>query len=194
MDSKVLSGYRQKMDRLIIRHKMLTEKIKEEREELVNLDQSLTQSQEAQGILQAAAEILQNTAHRRIAGIVTRSLQAVFGDGQDPYEFVIQFERKRGRTEATLGFKRDGEVVDPMSASGGGVVDVASFALRLSCLLLKRPAIRRLLVLDELWKHLSEQYRPAMRELIEKLSEELGVQFVIITHSEEFKIGKVVEL
>jgi hypothetical protein len=61
-------------------------------------------------------------------------------------------------------------------------------------LCLRRPASRRLLVLDEPWKHLSENYRPAARKLIEMLSEQMQVQFLIVTHSKEFEIGKVVRI
>ena len=34
----------------------------------------------------------------------------------------------------------------------------------------------------------------AARQIIAKLSEEMGVQFVIVTHIAELQIGKVVEL
>ncbi len=84
--------------------------------------------------------------------------------------------------------------MDPTASVGGGVVDVASFALRLACLLLASPKRRRLLCLDEPFKHLSENYRPAVRELIEVLAREMDVQFIIVTHSNELKIGKVIEL
>ncbi|MCH8068353.1 MAG: ATPase, partial [Candidatus Marinimicrobia bacterium] len=73
---------------------------------------------------QQVAQNIQQQAHDQIAGVVTRCLQAVFDDS---YEFHIDFERKRGRTEAQLYFSRNGNRLDPMSASGGGCVDLASF-------------------------------------------------------------------
>ena len=152
----------------------------------------LMTSRQAQKILQAAAEAVQQQAHRRLASVVTRCLKAVFGE--EAYEFRIRFEQKRGKTEARLLFARDGLECDPVDAAGGGVVDVASFALRLACLLLTVPAKRKLLVLDEPLKHLSRQYRPAARQLIEVMAKEMGVQFIVVTHDPALVTGKVVEL
>lgn len=141
---------------------------------------------------QEVAQIVQAEAHRKIADVVSRSLETVFGE--DAYVFKINFEQKRGRTEAVLVFERNGMEVDPMTAAGGGVVDLASFALRLSCLMLARPPLRRLLVLDEPLKFISKDYRPMVRTLVEQLASELGIQVILITHSEEFIMGKVIEL
>jgi DNA repair exonuclease SbcCD ATPase subunit len=148
-------------------------------------------AEEAQKVVQLVAQTVQQKAHDRIAGVVSRCLEAVF---DEPYEFKINFEQKRGRTEASLVFVREGLSVDPLTASGGGVVDVAAFALRLSCLLLARPPLRRTVVLDEPFRFVSEGYRPRVRQMLEQLSKELEVQFVVVTHDEAYKTGKVIEL
>jgi DNA repair exonuclease SbcCD ATPase subunit len=147
-----------------------------------------TAAMEAQKIVQALAESIQQEAHGRIAGVVSRCLAAVF---EDPYEFRIVFEQTRGRTEARLVFVRDGVEVNPIDSSGGGVVDVAAFALRLSCLMLSRPARRRVVVMDEPFRFVSKAYRPAVAVLLEQLAKELAVQFIIVTHFPELAIGRV---
>lgn len=146
---------------------------------------------EVQKILQEVAATVQAKAHARIARLVARCLGAVF---TEPYEFEIEFEQKRGRTEARLVFKRGVNEVDPLNASGGGVVDVCSFALRLAALVASRPARRKVLIMDEPFKHLSREYRPAVRGLLEGLAMELGMQFIIVTHDPALQIGKVVEI
>jgi hypothetical protein len=147
----------------------------------------------AQQILQVIAQRVQETAHKQIAAIVTRCLKAVF---DDPYTFKIHFERKRGKTEARMVFVRKGMELDPKTGVGGGVLDVAAFALRLACLLLQRPARRRLLILDEPFKFVSErkEYRERVRQLLESLSEEMDVQLVLVTHDSILETGKVVEI
>jgi DNA repair exonuclease SbcCD ATPase subunit len=165
--------------------------LKTARELLMQADDYYTEVQEAHALIQLVAQAVQQEAHQQIAGVVSQCLESVF---DDPYEFQIGFDRKRGRTEAELLFVREDIKVDPLTGSGGGAVDVAAFALRLACLVLSRPAIRPLLVLDEPWKHLSTRYRPRLRVLVQKLAEDFGVQFVIVTHSDEFKIGKIVDL
>lgn len=147
---------------------------------------------EAQVILQTIAADIQDQAHARIARIATRCLKAVFGP--DSYELRIQFERKRGKTEARLLLVKGNLEIEPIDAAGGGVVDVLSFSLRVAALILSRPAKRKLLVLDEPFKHVSDVYRPAVRSLIEALSEEMGIQFILVTHSRELMIGKVINL
>lgn len=146
----------------------------------------------ALGVAQTVAVEIQELAHKKIATIVTRSLAIVFDDS--PYEFKILFEQKRGRTEAELVFEREGLRVEPLAAAGGGVVDVAAFALRLSCLLLSRPPLRRVLVLDEPFKMLSRDRVGRVRELLEILTKELGVQIILVTHDTALACGKTVAL
>lgn len=162
------------------------------RKAYVTATDALQDAEDAHRLIRDAAQIVQQRAHARIAETVGRCLSAVF---EEPYKFNIAFEQKRGRTEASLTFERDGYVVDPLSQAGGGVVDVSSFALRLASLMASRPARRRLLVLDEPFKHLSPEFRHAVRFLLESLAAELDVQMIIVTHDPLLKqMGKVVEL
>ena len=43
-------------------------------------------------------------------------------------------------------------------------------------------------------KYVSAEYRPAVRSMLEQLSEEMKIQIVMVTHSEELATGKVIEL
>ena len=147
--------------------------------------------QEALLIFQNVAKEVQQQVHQQVSELVTRCLADVF---DDPYEFRIEFVSQRNKTEAVLVFIRDGVQVDPMTASGGGVLDVASFALRLAALLLTQPKRRRLLVLDEPFRFVSRDYRPRVASLIKELAKELEVQFVLVTHDPVFQIGKVIEV
>lgn len=148
-------------------------------------------ARKSQGIAQEVASMVQRQAHEKVAGVVTRCLQAVFPDS---YEFRILFERKNGKTHARLVFMREGKEIDPLSASGGGVVDVAAFALRLSCLVLSKPPLRKVLILDEPFRFVSQEYRANVKDLILSLSKEFGMQFIIVTHMQELEIGKVVRI
>lgn len=159
---------------------------------LTTAEDVLTNTQEAQKVLQMVAQAVQQQAHERISGVVTRCLQAVFPD--DPYEFKIVFEQKRNRTEARLVFLRAGHEVDPLTASGGGAVDVAAFALRVSCIMLSQPPVRKVLFMDEPFRFVSVRYRERVKAMLEALSKDLKMQFVYSTHMEELKTGNVVQL
>lgn len=150
-------------------------------------------TERAQLVARELAQEIQQQAHGRIAAVVTRCLEAVFGEGS--YAFSIRFEEKRGKTDAVMVLRQgDLEIEDFQQAVGGGVVDVVAFALRLAALRLARPARRMLLVLDEPFRFLSQQYRPAAAELLKSLSSDMGVQIVLVTHMEDFVLGKVIRI
>ena len=158
---------------------------------VIELDAACDVCDVAHEIIQKSAQLTQQEVHSQIASVVSRCLELVF---DDPYEFVIKFNRKRGQTEAELVFVRDGVEIDPMTASGGGVVDVAAFALRLVSISMNYFGKRRVLVMDEPFKFLSREFHVRAREMLELLSEELGVQIIMVTHIAELKTGKVVTL
>lgn len=168
--------------------------LKAEKRFLAAAQQDLADAEEAQKISQAVAQGIQQQAHQQITRLVSRCLAAVF---DDPYEFNIAFEQKRGKTEARLFFTREGNEVDPMTASAGGAIDVAAFALRLAAMVLTRPAVRRFMFLDEPFRFVSPEpsnYRERVRDMLEMLQTELGIQFVIVTHMPEILTGKVIRL
>lgn len=187
---------RDSINSFLLQRKVLKSQAKLEGLSLAESEDLLVCAEEAQRIIQDVAQSVQQIAHNRIASVVTKCLGAIF---EEPYEFRIDFDQKRGRTEATLVFIRGGlELTDPMNEVGGGVIDVAAFALRLACLVLERPQKRRLLVLDEPFSKIrGEHNRKRMRELVESLATEFGVQFIVCIDGDaypEFVIGNVVEL
>ena len=166
--------------------------VERERKELREAKRQLKAALKARKIIQSVSAVVQASAHKRISDLVSRCLSAVFGE--NAYRFEVKFHKRRGKTEAELTLSRDGSEVDPTDGAGGGVADVAAFALRLACLMLQKPKRRKLLVLDEPFRHLSADYRPAARVLLEALASELDVQMLIVTHDREFRIGKVIEI
>lgn len=148
----------------------------------------LANAERGRDVIQQIAESVQNRAHANISGLVSRCIAMVF---DNPYEFQMVFERKRGKTEARPIFMRDGHEHDPKEMSGIGVMDVAAFALRLSAVLLARPRRRLFEIMDEPFKFVSVEYRPRVVELLMTLARELGFQFIIVTHDREFAVGKL---
>jgi DNA repair exonuclease SbcCD ATPase subunit len=186
-----LSETRKIVNKKLADYRALVRQYKTEKESLTIEEEQLINITEAQKIAQRVAQAVQQQAHNQIAGVVSKCLETVF---DKPYVFKINFERKRGKTEAQLVFESDGFEIDPMTASGGGVVDVASFALRLSCLMLAKPKLRRILIMDEPFKFVSEIYQENVRLMLESLSKEFKIQFIIVTHINMLKVGKVIQI
>ena len=165
----------------------------EERHRLTEAEDRLVYIEEAQQIAQEVAEYVQQQAHSQIAGVVSRCLETVFYD--DDYGFEIHFVKKRNRTEAILTLTKDGhKITDPLDNDSGAVCEMAGFALRLSCLVLAKPKLRRLLVLDEPFKSMSSQYWENTRLLLEGLSKDFGIQIIFVTHNRSLVTGKVIYL
>lgn len=152
----------------------------------------LRQTMDAHSVITEVAKQVQQQAHAGIANVVSRCLAAVF---DDPYTFKVKFEKKRNRTEAKLVFVKGEHELTPLKASGGGVADVASFALRLACMALSRPRVRRVLILDEPFRFLNSiEYRERARQLLETLADEMDMQLIVVTGMSELESGTVVEI
>jgi len=48
-----------------------------------------------------------------------------------------------------------------------------------------QPLLRRVMILDEAFAHVSREYRPGLCELLTHLNAQLGMQFLVITHEPE---------
>lgn len=188
MNSVSLDRLLTSVHRLQGKRDQITQDILNGRRKLKELTQSRECCEKALAVAQEVARLTQEELEYRISDIVTAALSAVF---PDPYEFKLIFEIKRGKTEARPVFMRDGKGIDPLTAAGGGVVDVAAFALRLSCYLIMRDRPRPMFILDEPFRFVSREYQCKVADLLEELAEKLGVQFLIVTHEEELEIGNV---
>lgn len=185
------SGYRKRLDQVLSDYRHAKQTVIDEKQALKEAKEYHEATCIALATAQVIAEKIQNDAHRKVASVVTKCLRSILGE---EYEFRINFVKRRNRTEAELLFVKDGREIDPLTSSGGGVIDIASFALRLSCLLLTQPPVRKLVVADEPFKWLSSEYVPAVKNLLLSLSSELGVQFIIVTHIKQLVCGKVIEI
>lgn len=120
----------------------------------------------------------------RISGLVSLALAAVF---DNPYEFKVDFVERRGVTEADLLFVRDGYDLDPMTSSGGGAIDIASFALRLAVWTLGKS--RPLFILDEPFRNLSLDLQSKAGLMLQELSRKLDIQVIMVSHNPEIISG-----
>lgn len=138
--------------------------------------------QQALSIVQTVAQQTQQELEYHISEMTSLALQAVF---PDPYKLSVEFNVARGKTEADLLFEKDGNKMHPLSASGGGAVDIASFGLRPSMWCLSQPRPRNVLGLDEPFKHLSVDLQPRAAAMIKEISRRLDLQIIMVSHIQE---------
>jgi hypothetical protein len=154
--------------------------------ELESAKTSLHRHEEAREIVRKVGAETQSQLSWHIKDIVSMALDSVF---DSPYTFGIDFVQRRQRTECDLYFERDGNRIDPLTASGVGAVDVASFALRIASWSMARPRTRNVIILDEPFRFLSENYQEQASLMLKEISQRLGIQFLIISHNETLASG-----
>lgn len=155
--------------------------IKDTQNSLKELGREIKNTEEAQAVLQTVAKQTQEKLEYHISEGVTLALESVF---DDPYEFKVNFVAKNNRTVAELFFTKNGKEIDPLTASGCGAVDVASFALRVALWNLKKPKSRNIIILDEPFRFLSFDLQPKAGEMVKLISDKLKIQFIIVTHNQ----------
>jgi DNA repair exonuclease SbcCD ATPase subunit len=143
-------------------------------------NRQLVQHEQAREVIRTVALETQEQLQYHIGDITSLALEAVF---INPYALTAEFVQRRNKTECDLYFERDGERIDPISASGGGAVDVAAFALRIASWSMNHPKTRNVIILDEPMRFLSEAYQEKASMMIKEVSDKLGIQFVIVTHN-----------
>ena len=140
--------------------------------------------EDAQTFLQKVAQETQEHLKFKIEDIVNLALETCF---PNEYTFQLNFNISRGKTEAELVFlsQSSDRPIDPMNASGGGVVDIACFALRIASYVLEQ-GIDNVIVLDEPMKFVSKDLLDSAGEILKVLSTKLGLQIIMVTHENKF--------
>lgn len=176
-----LKQYRTSLEQLKGKKMQLSKSINTLTEKIQSNRRSLRRHEQAREIIREVGLKTQQTLQIHISDITTLALEAVF---DDPYELKVEFVQRRNKTECDLFFVRDGNEADPLTASGGGAVDIAAFALRIASWSMQRPRGSNTIMLDEPMRFLSVDMQEKASQMIKELSEKLGIQFIIITHEE----------
>lgn len=146
------------------------------------LKEDAVNAEEARAIIQTVAQQTQQQLEYHISEITSLALAAVF---DNPYTLHLVFVQRRNKTEADILLERDGQQFRPIDASGGGVVDIAAFALRVAMWSLGRPRSRNTLILDEPFRMLSRDRMSRAAAMLAEISKRLGLQMILVSHSQE---------
>lgn len=177
-----ISSLRSRLDQLKGKKAHIEQSLQEAKEKLKTQMRGIKRHELALDTIRMAALATQQQLQYHISDVVSSALDTVF---DDPYEMVVEFVQRRNKTECDLFFKKGDLILDPLSASGCGAVDIASFALRVASWTMRKPRSRNVIILDEPFKHLSVDLLPQAGELLKKICDEMNVQIIMVTHSDE---------
>ncbi len=148
---------------------------------VIKLISETANTQTALTIVQKAVQDTQNLLADRLSSVVTLALTSLF---DDPYTFHADFVQRRNSTECDLLFEKDGELMEPLKECGYGAVDTAAMALRVGVWGMETNTAP-IFVLDEPFRNLDKKKHSLASQMIKSLSDDLGIQFIIVTHTDE---------
>lgn len=171
-----------------------------QRERRDTLQTALSAAQAAEGAVKAldvglgALHAVRDATTARVQGtlaeLCSEGLRIVFDDPSVRLE--VRSVERRGVIEADLVLVRGELETDPLSGNGGGLVADAAAMLRLVLVkLLSQRGLAPLLVLDEPFAALSADRRDAMADTLENVAAQLGIQVIVVTHSDAIARGRV---
>lgn len=111
---------------------------------------------------------------------VSLAMEAVF---DDPYQLVVNFLEKRGKTEVDLMFSRRGLMFPPIGNAGGGAIDIGALALRIAYWAMREDKkVRPLLLLDEPFSRLKgEDANRRALAILQEISKRLELQIIMVS-------------
>lgn len=139
-------------------------------------------------LLNTIGEDRQMQAQETIEELVTRGLQTIF-DSTLSFHIVQTIKGRSVTAEfmvrTTLG---DTFIETPvLDARGGGLAATIGFLLRVVVLLLSSGTKQdNVLILDETFAHVSDEYLPPLGEFLRELVDKTGIQIIMVTHQPEF--------
>jgi len=163
------------------KQQQLLENLKAAKTKIKTQKKYLKQTEKALEIVKIVGLETQKSLQYHIGDITSLALESVF---EDPYKLEIDFVERRNKSECDLMFEKNGDKINPLSASGGGAVDIAAFALRIASWSMKTPKLRPVIILDEPMKNLDKDRIVKGSEMLQEVSNKLGLQFIIVTHEE----------
>lgn len=185
LDSAI-AAFDQRYQRRVGEARALATQGKEATERHAALSGRLRALDEAAEVLLRFGEQRQAEIITRVESLVTHGLQTVFGEVMT-FHIVAEQKAKAQQYEFTVRSRLGERTIETpvLDARGGGVAVVVSFLLRLLLVLLRRDTLP-VLVLDESFAQLSEEYVPRLAEFIRQLVDSTDVQVILVTHDPTF--------
>lgn len=180
---------KKRLDGLEVEARMTLTRAQEVKAEMKRLQEVIVSLDKAGLLLNSLGEERQLKAQDTIEQLVTRGLQQIFDDSLS-FHIVQSVKAKAANVDffvrTTLA---DGGIVDTpvLDARGGGLAATIGFLLRVVILLLKNGRDQdNILILDETFAHVSDEYLDGVGEFLRELIDKTGIQVVMVTHQPVF--------
>jgi len=178
---------KREFDNLNARYELLKERKANAIKELEISDKSRALHVECVNFLTAFAEWSRERIKVKLETLVNSALTAVFPDKE--MKFKLIGKRTKTGLQYDIYIETDGTLTSVFNAKGGGVLDIASLALRISYLKLYEGKIEQVLILDEPFKNLDIERISYAVSWLSKICKELNIQVITATHINELVLN-----
>lgn len=189
---KDLEGLKKRAEKAKARMDWAKTILKESEEKKTEAEKNLSDVESAKRLVAEAVQEALSSATFKVNELGTLALKSVM---DEETSLAVELTHRRGRTEADVFIERDGNRVRPLEGSAGGEIDLAALAIQVSFWALGKRT-RPVMILDEPLKWLKGGDLPSKgAEFMEKLSKEVGLQFIIVSHvTEQVEHANVIEI
>lgn len=187
LDRRIRSG-RTKVDRLEGERTVLRREVESLGKEIETLTEETGVLEKATALLLSVGEDKQESTQRMIEQLVTKGLQLVF-DSSLSFHIVSSIRGKSNVIDFVVRTTYGNDVVETpvMDSRGGGLAAVVGFLLRFVVIMLSRGEhSSNLIVLDETFAHVSEEYLEPMGKFLSEMVDKTGMQVIMVTHQPQF--------
>lgn len=132
-------------------------------------------------VLKHLLDVMVKDEITKMADLITYGLKSIFED--QSLTFVPKIIKKNEKIHIELKTENNG-IEGDFESFGGSVAVIESFLIRILCILKKKLA--RLLLLDETFAAVGEEYIANTSKLISQLSHKLGIDTLLVTHNKDF--------
>lgn len=160
----------------------LKKEVAQHKQKVKELKKSIPLHEKALEVVKEIGRKTQEAIQIHISSIASLALDSVM---EDPYQLVLDFVERRDKIECDIFFKREDQLLSPLDSSGYGAVDIASFAIRIAIWKMQNPQKRNTIILDEPFKNLDKTKQEKASYILKRISHELGIQFIIVTHEDK---------
>ena len=181
LSSRVLN-ISKKVEALHVKREVLLDNISSTKKSVDNIRYDISLNQKASEFFKHLLDDMLKENIGSISDLVTNALKHIIYD-QD-LEFKIIQEFKSNKIAMKFVLKEGGIEADPMSSFGGGPAVISSFILRLA--VMAKLNMTNLLILDESMAALANRYVPNAANFMRQLSEDTGINILMVTHNNEF--------
>lgn len=151
-------------------------------QEIADLKKSIDLLTKASAVIKHLLDVMVKDEINKMAGLVTYGLKAIFEDQDLSFKPVISKKNERIYIELKTANKG---VEGDFGSYGGSVAVIESFLLRVICML--KMNLARLILLDETFAPIGDEYIQNTSKLIGELAKKLGLDVLLVTHQPDFK-------